>query len=170
VSAAPAGRTKIVELAVAAGRDVERLLADPALVGYVSERVAVADLLAPWSLARQPLVAVSVEPGLELECDPTRLRQALANLVGNAERHGASVTITAVHRGDAILIDVADDGPGVPTDVDPFVRGLSGTGSTGIGAWLARQIAEAHGGSLELMPSERGAAFRLSLPSSGAGS
>jgi len=66
-----------------------------------------------------------------------------------------------------VVVTVADDGPGVDPRLDPFSRGASGAGSTGYGLWLARAIAEAHGGTLGLADAPGGgASFRLSLPSS----
>ena len=68
-----------------------------------------------------------------------------------------------------VVVSVTDDGPGIEPGLDPFARGASGTGSTGYGLWLARAIAEAHGGTLELADSPaQGARLRLSLPSSSA--
>jgi len=64
-----------------------------------------------------------------------------------------------------VVVDVADDGPGVDPAVDVFARGVSGAGSSGLGLWVARTIAEAHGGSLELEDGHGpGATFRLVLP------
>ena len=68
-----------------------------------------------------------------------------------------------------VVVDVADDGPGVDPTVDVFARGVSGAGSSGLGLWVARTIAEAHGGSLDLAAEPGpGARFRLSLPSASA--
>ncbi|MGL6279958.1 MAG: two-component sensor histidine kinase, partial [Gaiella sp.] len=61
---------------------------------------------------------------------------------------------------------------GVAAGVDPFARGESGAGSTGLGLWLARTVAAEHAGSLELCDAGPlpGACFRLALPrASGAG-
>ena len=84
--------------------------------------------------------------------DPTRLRQALGNLVANGLRHGSHVTIDVEEASGSVVVDVADDGPGVDPAIDPFARGTSTAGSTGLGLWLARGIAEAHGGTLRLVP------------------
>ncbi len=90
----------------------------------------------------------------------------LGNLVGNGLRHGSTVSIDVVQRDGRVELDVSDDGPGVDPGLDPFARGTSNAGSTGIGLWLARRIAEAHGGSLELVrDAGAGARFRLALPS-----
>jgi signal transduction histidine kinase len=95
----------------------------------------------------------------------------LANLIGNGLRHGTRVELDVAERDGRVVVDVVDDGPGPDPRVDVFARGTSGAGSSGLGLWLGREIAEAHGGSLELVPGGGpGARFRLALPSaSGAG-
>jgi signal transduction histidine kinase len=158
---------RIVELAIAAGGDVVRLLSDPELLSLHPVEVELRDLL---ESAAGHSVRVSSEPAV-LVCDPTRVRQAVGNLVANGLRHGSHVTIEAARDGDRVVIEVSDDGPGVEPGVDAFARGVSGAGSSGYGVWLARAIAEAHGGELELVsPPGQGAAFRLSLPLAVAGS
>jgi signal transduction histidine kinase len=152
---------RVIALGVAAGRDVERLLADPELLSLRSEKVDLAELLHGFA---SPRVVVTTQP-VELAGDPTRLRQAMANLVANGLRHGTEVTIDARREGDHIVIEVSDDGDGVDPAIDPFARGSSTTGSSGYGLWLAREIAETHGGCLELTSAPAlGATFRLSLP------
>jgi signal transduction histidine kinase len=151
---------RVLALALEAGRDVERLLRDPSVSSVKLERVEVGELL---RAVAGPRVTVSAQRAT-LSCDPTRVRQALANLVANGLRHGTAVTVTASSEGGHAVIDVADDGPGVAAGVDVFARGVSGSGSTGYGLWIARAIAEAHGGSLDLVPVSRGATFRLVLP------
>lgn len=162
-------RRRIFALAIAAGRDVERILADPELRFYEREPVAVDALVAAVTLLDPARVTAQVEPELVVTGDPTRLRQALVNLAANGLRHGVSVTLTATSDDRRVVIEVADDGPGVPDGIDIFARGAGEAGSTGLGLWLARTIAEAHGGTVELVPTGVGATFRLVLPSSGAG-
>jgi two-component system OmpR family sensor kinase len=155
------GRRRLVALAVAAGRDIERLLTDPDLYSLRVEQVDVAALAGAFAATD---VEVDAERGLFVQADPVRLRQVVANLVANGLRHGSCVRIDARGDGAMVTIDVSDDGPGVDDAVDPFAHGVSGAGSTGLGLSIARRIAEAHGGRLELVRSERGARFRLSLP------
>jgi len=157
---------RIVALAVAAAGDVVRLLSDPDLLSLRSVAIDLRDLLD--GVAR-PSVNVSTEAAT-LICDPTRVRQAVGNLVANGLRHGSRVNVDARSDHDRVLIYVRDDGPGVDA-ADPYARGVSGAESTGYGLWLARAIAEAHGGELELVsPPGQGAVFRLSLPLAAAGS
>lgn len=168
--AAPApARHRIVALAIAAGRDIERILADPELRSYERIPVAVEALVEAATLLDPARVTARVEPGLVVVGDATRLRQALVNLAANGLRHGVAVTLTATRGELGVVVEVVDNGPGVPDGIDIFARGAGAADSTGLGLWLARTIAEAHGGTLELVPTPAGARFRLVLPSSGAG-
>lgn len=162
---APTERRRLVRLAIAAGRDVQRLVSDPDAVSLRLERVDVG------ALARAlagPGVTVAVHGAPHASADPTRLRQALANLVENGLRHGSNVEIEASEEEGLVVVVVTDDGPGLDAELhpglDPFAAGSSGAGSTGIGLWLARAIAVAHGGSLEAAGTGPGACFRLCLP------
>jgi two-component system sensor histidine kinase BaeS len=162
-----AARPRLVELAVAAGRDIERLLSDPELFSLRRELVDVGAVVS--SFADDGKVTVTVFGSPRAHADPTRLRQAIGNVVTNALRHGGQVTIQVGEGQDTVVVDVVDDGPGVDPGIDPFARGTSGSGSTGLGLWLARAIAEAHGGTLRLLPGpDTGARFRLVLPSASA--
>ena len=108
--------------------------------------------------------------------DPERLRQALRNLLTNAVRHapqGAPVEVTvateAREDGEWATIAVRDQGPGVPEELRPrlFERFAAGPDSRGLGLglYLARGIAAAHGGTLTLDDSgPTGATFRFALP------
>lgn len=113
---------------------------------------------------------------LIIHADAARLRQALANLVANALKHspaGLPVVIEVAPQkredGTWVLLTVADQGPGVPPHLLPrlferFVRG-SGSQGLGLGLYLARQIAVAHGGTLEVhSQTGKGARFELALP------
>jgi len=108
--------------------------------------------------------------------DPERLRQALENLIGNALAHtppGVPVVVALAPEtraaGAWAVLSVRDDGPGIapsllPTVFDRFVRGSPSTG-LGLGLYLARGIAEAHGGALTVeSPLGAGTTFRLALP------
>lgn len=80
----------------------------------------------------------------------------------------ASIETRARTEGNRVVIEVADDGPGVPADIaeslfEPLVTARPG--GTGLGLALARRIAAAHGGTIVLVPTERGATFRVELPS-----
>ncbi|HET9938161.1 MAG TPA: HAMP domain-containing sensor histidine kinase, partial [Gaiella sp.] len=161
-TAPAAERARLVALAVAAGRDVERLVTDPQLVSLRPEAVDLGALARGLASER---VVVTIAGSPRANVDPTRIRQALANLVENGLRHGTTVAIDVGARDGRVVVDVADDGPGLDEGLDPFARGTSGARSTGIGLWLARAIAEAHDGSLDPVGAGPGARFRLVLPS-----
>ncbi|MFC6909287.1 sensor histidine kinase [Novosphingobium lubricantis] len=90
----------------------------------------------------------------------TWLRRALRNLVSNALRYGTRARVSLVREGNAAVLRIADDGPGIPEDdiarmMEPFTRleasRNSSTGGTGLGLTLARAIADQHGGTLTLV-------------------
>ena len=89
------------------------------------------------------------------------------NAVGARAPEQANIETRARCEGSRVVIEVADDGPGVPADIaetlfDPLVTARPG--GTGLGLALARRIAAAHHGSIVLMKTERGATFRIDLP------
>ncbi|WP_199433991.1 ATP-binding protein [Qaidamihabitans albus] len=98
---------------------------------------------------------------------PGRLREVVGVLLDNALRHGGGTVTVTARRGDAdgtVVVEVSDTGGGVPDELAPhiFERGFSGAGSTGVGLALARALAEADGGRLELSV-KRPATFSLFL-------
>ncbi len=107
--------------------------------------------------------------------DRERLRQVIQNLVDNAVKYssaGSRVYVSGRADDGGVFIDVADEGPGIPLEDQQLIFekfGRSGGGAakpgTGLGLFIARSIAEAHGGSLEVesVPA-RGSVFRLELP------
>jgi len=160
-------RRRLLELAITAARDVDRLVSDPELLSLRRETVDVDELAAGFA---GPGVEVHSGGGATVEGDATRLRQLVANLVANGLRHGSQVAVDVTEVDGNVRLEVADDGPGLTPDLDPFQRGVGTAGSTGYGLWLARAVAEAHGGSLDLVPGEgAGARFRLVLPLASAG-
>jgi signal transduction histidine kinase len=102
----------------------------------------------------------------EIGCDAARITQALSNVVGNAVKHsrGDVATGTAL-RGDSVEVTIADRGPGMPANFDAhlFVSHTNGTGMTGLGLPIARQIVEMHGGRLWFETGPR-TVFTFSVP------
>ncbi|MEU6407361.1 HAMP domain-containing sensor histidine kinase [Microbispora sp. NPDC046933] len=102
------------------------------------------------------------------------LTRLLHNLLDNAERHARStVMVTVEHRGDAAVLEVYDDGSGVPREQREFIferfarlqeARAKDTGGSGLGLPIARQIAEDHGGTLTLEDSPSGARFVACFP------
>jgi len=110
--------------------------------------------------------------------DAGRIQQVAANLLSNAIKftpRGGRVAVTLHDRGDVAIFEVADDGAGLPPDLQPhiFERFRQGDGSTtrkhgglGLGLAIAKHIVEAHGGAIaaESDGPETGATFRVRLP------
>jgi signal transduction histidine kinase len=114
----------------------------------------------------------AVPEGIEIEADREYLFRVLTNLAQNSMEAGAgSIRLSAEIGDDWVLIDVADDGPGLPAEAkeklfQPFA-GSSRDGGTGLGLVIVNDIARAHGGSVELLDPEntqQGATFRIKLP------
>jgi signal transduction histidine kinase len=162
---------------------VVRRLREFVLTGAVrQEPLAVAALLEGTVEAARPraqrlgvTLSVIVAPALPLAMgDRVQLETVLHNLVANAidaltgTTGGRSIRIEAtVAPPDMVEIAVADDGPGIHTDVsDILFQPMASTKVEGLGLGLAisRSIVEAHGGRLWLEPSARGARFCLTLP------
>jgi PAS domain S-box-containing protein len=108
--------------------------------------------------------------------DTSLLNHILSNLVGNAARYsppGTTVSITlAVDPREFVLV-VADEGIGIPEAerariFEPFVRGtnVGQIGGTGLGLNIVKRYAELMGGTIEVLPADRGAAFRVRVPHS----
>jgi two-component system, OmpR family, sensor kinase len=138
------------------------------------------ELAERFSAPGRTAIRLDTPPELHVVADPARLRQALDNLLANAEHHspdGVAVTLgvaTEARDGeDWAVITVRDEGPGIQPDLLPrlFDRFAKSEGSDGIGLGLhlAQQIAKAHGGTLEVRSSPgAGTTFRLLLPVDGA--
>jgi signal transduction histidine kinase len=135
----------------------------------------VCELLRPEAAAREIEVVAEVAASLpQLTADPVRLTQALMNLVINAmqavEKKGR-IEVSARRVDNAILVRVCDDGPGIPPEklasiFDPYFT-TKAEGS-GLGLWIAQQIATAHGGALQAQNGPaRGAIFTMRIPLKG---
>jgi two-component system, OmpR family, sensor kinase len=110
-------------------------------------------------------------PPVVLTADPDRLAQAVLNLVNNAHRHtpeGTPVRVRAVEHPGEVVIEVSDEGPGIPPAIraevfEPFVT-AGGAESTGLGLAVVRAVVEAHGGHVTLDTGPDGTSFGLHLP------
>jgi two-component system, OmpR family, sensor kinase len=118
------------------------------------------------------------ERALPVEGNPDELHRMVLNLLDNAARHtppGARIELHVHRAGGEALVEVADDGPGIPAQIraqifDRFVRGEGpadtavGPGS-GLGLAIVRAVASSHGGTVEVAESSSGGAlFRVRLP------
>lgn len=153
-----------------AGRPLERESVD--LSRLVVDSVSDAHIAGPdhqWSLdlPEDPVV---------VDGDEARLHQVLANLLANARTHtpsGTSVTVALKPEPDAVLLSVADDGPGIPASLLPdvferFARGDSSRsrreGSTGLGLAIVAAVVKAHGGTIEVSSTAGSTEFVVRLP------
>lgn len=126
----------------------------------------------------EPRLQVRVPDQLHARLDASRIQLLLRNLIGNALRYSSPadgpVELDIELEGEKLVFRVRDYGPGIPEAQrshigEPFYRPDASrnreTGGTGLGLYLARQIARAHGGELELRDvTGRGALFVVSLP------
>jgi signal transduction histidine kinase len=122
-------------------------------------------------------VVVDVEGNGRGEWDPDRIYQAISNLVVNAVRHGAPNLPVKIDLGGSdrdVTVSVHNNGPAIPLEAvgtifEPFQRGPSAgtsrSGGLGLGLYIVRQIALAHGGTVEMTSDDSvGTTFYLRLP------
>jgi two-component system phosphate regulon sensor histidine kinase PhoR len=168
-------------LATLVGDVLDTSRIDAGTFGYTFTEVDVCALVedaVATTAAAQSAVEVVARVPRELptvRADGSRLRQVLANLLDNAVKYspdGGTVEIRASAADSRVIVDVTDRGTGIaPEDqriiFEKFgrVRGDGSKPGTGLGLYIARSIAEAHGGSLDVssMPG-RGTTFTLTLP------
>jgi two-component system sensor histidine kinase MtrB len=142
------------------------------------DEIDLAQLIAKTLALRhwQDRVRTDVPPGLRARLDPRRVDVILANLVGNALRHGGtavSVLIRVRTDTERISIAVSDDGPGIPADLLPHVfdrftkadAARTRTDGSGLGLAIATENARLHGGTLTAVNAPHGGAvLTLTLP------
>jgi signal transduction histidine kinase len=119
-------------------------------------------------------VSVSADEPLVGRWDRLRLERAVTNLLSNAIKHapGQPVDVRVARAGTYAQVTVADRGPGIAAEDQQklfgrFVQSREGRqhGGFGLGLWIVRRIADAHGGSVQLVSAPgRGASFTVSLP------
>ncbi|MDA8443510.1 sensor histidine kinase [Paracidovorax valerianellae] len=137
---------------------------------WLQERL---DTARPAAQARGVRLALQGDAAAEARFDPVHAARAIDNLLDNAVRHapagGQAVLSVQVDAARALCtLEVEDDGPGVPEDLqaqlfEPFATGRAD--GNGLGLALAREVALAHGGDLHYAPREGGGArFILELP------
>ena len=151
---------------------VEALLTMARTGGVAHMRDFEASSLVPAALARRIEVDSTRLDGLALRGDSDLLAVAIANLVDNTVRHGASrVALRASHSDASQWIEVIDDGPGVANGHLATLRSalarFNASGlvdeTLGLGLTLAAMVARAHGGTLELGSPRAGAGFSVKL-------
>ena len=119
---------------------------------------------------RMPVVSFTGEIDAPFTLGPEAAKAVFSQLIGNATEHGATEVAVTARRQDAILrIRVADNGAGIsPGNRDrifePFFTTRREAGGTGMGLQIVRAMLAAHGGTIDLVPSEAGAAFEIRVP------
>lgn len=141
------------------------------------------NLVADFFARQRERIAVNVPADVHINVDEARVTLLLKNLVSNALRYTSKedgpVSIEVEESADAWILRVRDQGPGIDEDQRPFIgepfyRGdpsrTRNTGGSGLGLYLAKLVAEAHGGMLTLDESYTdGASFVVTLPFEPAG-
>jgi signal transduction histidine kinase len=121
---------------------------------------------------------VAEAPEIWAEVDGEKLRVVLRNLLENALKYSLadsrSIEVVVKSDGEAVIVVVTDDGPGLPADdlhnlFEPFFRvdrsRSKKSGGYGLGLSICKRIVEAHGGRIEAANrSGRGAEFTITLP------
>jgi signal transduction histidine kinase len=123
-----------------------------------------------FGAAERKIIATGTR-GLIALATPSGLSNVLATLLENSLLHGGgTVTVSTRSTGISLVIEVTDEGPGVPPDLGAriFERSVSGRRGTGLGLAVARELAETDGGRLELVQ-QRPPVFALFLSSAETG-
>ena len=117
----------------------------------------------------------TIEPGMSVDADPEQMFRILLNLVRNAaqalESHDSAshqIRVNAWREGAVAILEVSDNGPGVPEKARERLfqafQTTSRAGGSGLGLAIAAEFVRAHGGDIRLVDSSHGATFRIELP------
>jgi signal transduction histidine kinase len=128
-----------------------------------------------WSRVTKCPLTIAARAGGELSCVRPDIGLLLDNLIENALRHtpeGSKVTLAARSRGRRLVLEVSDEGDGIPEKELPYVfdrfyraRSADGTRGSGLGLAIVKAIAEAHGGVVDVESEVGvGTTFRVELP------
>jgi signal transduction histidine kinase len=173
-------RDELLETGVSQGERLRRLLdelldlsqLDSQSIRIHLEPLALRPLLGEIATSVVPAgvkVLLDVPDALAVVADRRVLEHVVSNLLSNAVHHGEPpLVITARSYDRHLRITVADEGPGIPADLqarlfDRFVRGAD-SGGSGLGLAIARAFARAHGGDILYDPRDKGSQFTLVVP------
>jgi two-component system phosphate regulon sensor histidine kinase PhoR len=148
----------------------------PIDLGYVVRKAH--ELLLPAAQRKNQTVQLEIDPSLpELKGNADYMERAVANLIDNASKYtpeGGRITVRAAANGHYVLVEVADNGIGIPKDDIPRIferfyrvdRSRSREmGGTGLGLSIVKHVAQVHGGTIEVDSTPgKGSTFRLKLP------
>ena len=181
---------EVVDSALRSSRRMSRLVADLLLLARADagrlgqhRRCDLAEIAGDAAAEAAPLMGdrlleIDNERPLRVEGNPDELHRMVLNLLDNAARHtptGATIELRLGELDGQAVVEVADDGPGIPAALreqifERFVRGEGpsdtavGTG-TGLGLAIVSAVARSHGGSVEASESASGGAlFRARIP------
>ncbi len=148
------------------GFQIQRSTVD--VVALIAEILEEFRVLYPHRVVRCELPASA-----EGSFDRSKVAQVISNLLRNAFEYapaGTPISITLLERPDSISVEVANEGPAIPpalqeTMFDPFRRGRSASPhGLGLGLFIAKEIATAHGGAVSFTSTEGETRFLLRLP------
>jgi signal transduction histidine kinase len=181
---------EVVDSALRSSRRMSRLVSDLLLLARADagrlaahRRCDLAEIAGDAALEAAPLMGgrefvIDNDRPLRVDGSADELHRMVLNLLDNAARHtpeGATIELRLSQQGDDAVVEVADDGPGIPQSMrtqifDRFVRGegpadtARGNG-TGLGLAIVSAVAASHGGSVEATESPSGGAlFRARIP------
>ncbi|MBS1886891.1 MAG: HAMP domain-containing protein [Actinobacteria bacterium] len=181
---------EVVDSALRSSRRMSRLVSDLLLLARADagrlaahHRCDLAEIAGDAAAEAAPLMGarqflIDNDRPLRVEGSADELHRMVLNLLDNAARHtpeGATIELSLSQQGDYAVVEVADDGPGIPQGMrtqifDRFVRGegpadtARGTG-TGLGLAIVSAVAASHDGSVEATESASGGAlFRARIP------
>ncbi|MCB4456853.1 sensor histidine kinase [Leisingera sp. McT4-56] len=170
----PAQRHQLLDTVDKGGKRMEDLLANMRAFSLADQSAMAGscclDGIAPQMARAFPALALRVENGsLPLPVAARTLGILLTHLLENAQQHGAQeVLLTARRDGDAVSLQVQDDGTGISEGnagkiLQPFFTTRRDSGGTGMGLNIVKATAEAIGGSLSVATADRGACFQLTF-------
>ncbi len=116
---------------------------------------------------------VGVAADLEIDADRDQLYRVLNNMARNSvqvieNEPPGEIRVSAYREGEVVVIELADDGPGLPAkaraNLFQAFQGAARRGGTGLGLAIAAELIAAHGGSTRLIETARGTAFRIEIP------
>jgi signal transduction histidine kinase len=180
---------EMVESALRSSRRMRRLVGDLLILARADAGRQGArrpcDLAAITEAAAAEVRPVASEHAIDLALEPTsvegnpdELHRVALNLIDNGVRHtppGSTITVRVFQRSSDAILEVADDGPGIPESIEGqvfgrFVRGagpadVTADSGAGLGLSIVRAVATAHGGSVTVSASNHGGAlFTVTLP------
>ncbi|HET6999316.1 MAG TPA: ATP-binding protein [Solirubrobacterales bacterium] len=181
---------EMVDSALRSSRRMSRLVADLLLLARADagrldkhRRTDLAEVAGDAAAEAAPLMGartltIDNDRPLRVEGSPDELHRMVLNLLDNAAHHtpaGATIELSLRQDSGDAIVEVADDGPGIPVAMreqvfNRFVRGegpadTAGGAGTGLGLAIVSAVAKSHGGSVEVTESESGGAlFRARIP------